>query len=54
MPGLPFGGVWTRAAYMGLARVLVRSQQGAPGSITLSASAPGLQSGSLVISTTAA
>lgn len=52
-PDLPYGGVWARAAYMGLARVLVRSQQNAPGSITLTASAPGLQSGSLVITTTA-
>ncbi len=46
-PDLPFGGVWAIPAFHGLARVLVQTQAGAPGAITLTASAPGLQSGNV-------
>lgn len=46
MPDLPYGGEWYRAAWMGYARVIVQTQAGRPGSITLSASSPGLTPGS--------
>ena len=42
MPDLPYGGVWTRSAFMGRARAIVRTVRGTPGDITLSVSAPGL------------
>ena len=45
-PALPYGGVWARSAWMGLARAIVQTQAGAPGTITLTASAPGLAPGS--------
>ena len=45
MPDLPYGGVWARPAWMGLARAIVQTQAGKPGAITLSVSAPGLTTG---------
>jgi beta-galactosidase len=45
-PTLPYGGVWARAAWMGLARAVVQTRAGAPGTITLTATAPGLTPGS--------
>jgi len=51
MPDLPYGGVWTRKAWMGYARAVVQSQAGKPGSVTLTVSAPGLTSGSASFTT---
>ena len=45
LPDLPYGGVWARAAWMGYGRAVVQTQQGKPGSITLSVSSPGLTTG---------
>lgn len=42
---LPFGGVWARRAFMGLARAIVRTAAGQPGNITLTATSPGLSPG---------
>jgi hypothetical protein len=50
MPDLPYGGVWTRAAFNGLARALVRSST-TPSQLNITVSSPGLTSGSLIIST---
>jgi hypothetical protein len=49
-PDLPYGGVWTRAAFNGLARAVVQSTT-TPGSITVTVAAPGLTSGSTTITT---
>ena len=49
-PDLPYGGVWARAAYNGLARAVVQSTT-TPGSITVTVTAPGLTSGSTTITT---
>ena len=48
-PDLPYGGVWTRSAWMGLARAIVQTQAGKPGAITLSVSSPGLTTGSATV-----
>lgn len=48
MPDLPYGGVWTRAAFNGLGRAIVRGPS-TPGSFNLTVSSPGLTSGSVVI-----
>ena len=45
-PDLSYGGVWKRSSFMGLARSIVQTQAGKPGSITLVVSSPGLQPGS--------
>jgi len=50
-PDLPYGGVWLRAAFNGLARAIVQGTQ-TPGSILVSASSPGLLSASLTITST--
>jgi beta-galactosidase len=44
-PDLPYGGVWKRSSFMGLARAIVQTQAKTPGSITLVVSSPGLQPG---------
>lgn len=49
-PDLPYGGVWTRAAFNGLARAVVQSTT-TPGSITVTVTSPGLASGSTTITT---
>lgn len=46
-PALPFGGVWARPAFMGLARAIVQSVAGSPGSIQLAATSPGLTTGTV-------
>ena len=51
MPDLPYGGVWARAAWMGLGRAVVQSQQGKPGAVVLTVSSPGLTSGSASFTT---
>ena len=48
MPDLPYGGVWARPAFNGLARALVRSTT-TPSSIVLSVTAAGLTAGSVTI-----
>ena len=49
-PDLPYGGVWARAAFNGLARAVVQSTT-TPGSILVTVSSPGLTSGSTTITT---
>ena len=44
-PELPYGGVWTRKAWMGLARAVVQTQAGKPGTIVLTVTSPGLAQG---------
>jgi beta-galactosidase len=44
-PALPYGGVWARPAWMGLARAIVQTQAGKPGVVTLQVSAEGLTPG---------
>ena len=50
MPDLPYGGVWKRSAWMGLARAIVQTQAGKPGAITLTVSSPGLTTGTATVS----
>jgi beta-galactosidase len=49
-PALPYGGVWARAAFNGLARAIVRSTM-TPSAVTVNVTAPGLAAGSVVITT---
>jgi beta-galactosidase len=42
-PDLPYGGVWARPAFMGLARAIVQTQAGSPGPISLTVNGEGLQ-----------
>ena len=47
-PALPYGGVWARAAFNGLARAIVQSTT-TPSAIVLSVTAPGLAPGTVTI-----
>jgi beta-galactosidase len=51
LPELGYGGVWARPAFMGLARALVQSAAGKPGSVVLTATSPGLLAGNLTLTT---
>lgn len=51
MPDLPYGGVWARPAWMGLARAIVQSQAGKPGTVMLTVTSPGLTPGSASFTT---
>ena len=44
-PDLPFGGVWQRSSWMGLARLIVQTQAGKPGEIVVEVGSPGLTTG---------
>lgn len=45
MPDLPYGGVWARASWMGLARAIVQGQAGKPGQVSAGGSACGEEGG---------
>lgn len=44
-PDLPYGGVWSRPAFMGYARAIVQTQANQPGTVTLTVQGTGLQPG---------
>lgn len=51
MPELPYGGVWTRNAYHGLARGIVQSTGTTPGTVTVTVKSPGLTDATFTVTT---
>ena len=50
-PALPYGGVWARNAYHGLARGIVQSTGSTPGTVTVTVKSPGLTDATFTVTT---